>query len=146
MAEKLPVHGAAHGFLSARSIVSNARAHAGADVIVKIDVKDFFPTVTWRRVKGLFRKAGLTENTATLLASRAMPLDPPAAPVVEEHIEAAPAPLDYDADVKPVALALAKANREELLDILRGFGAMKATQLEPAQYAAFIASCKRAME
>jgi RNA-directed DNA polymerase len=68
IAEKLPVHGAAHGFLAARSIVTNAKAHAGADVVVKVDVKDFFPTVTWRRVKGLFRKAGLNEATATMLA------------------------------------------------------------------------------
>lgn len=66
--EKLPVHGAAHGFLAARSIVTNAAAHAGADVVVKIDIKDFFPTVTWRRVKGLLRKAGMAEQPATLLA------------------------------------------------------------------------------
>ncbi len=65
--DKLPVHGAAHGFLTARSIVTNARAHAGADVIVKIDIKDFFPTITFRRVKGLLRKAGLPEGVATLL-------------------------------------------------------------------------------
>ncbi len=68
VAEKLPVHGSAHGFLPSRSIVSNAEIHAGAEVVVKIDVKDFFPTVTWKRVKGLFRKAGLPENVATLLA------------------------------------------------------------------------------
>lgn len=66
--DKLPVHGAAHGFLSARSIVTNARAHAGADVIVKIDIEEFFPTITFRRVKGLLRKAGLSEQVATLLA------------------------------------------------------------------------------
>ena len=66
--EKLPVHGAAHGFLRARSIATNAAVHAGADVIVKIDVKDFFPTVSFRRVKGLFRKGGLPENVATLCA------------------------------------------------------------------------------
>ncbi len=64
--EKLPVHQAAHGFLEARSIASNAGVHAGADIIVKVDLKDFFPTVTFRRVKGLFRKAGLPENVATL--------------------------------------------------------------------------------
>ncbi len=68
VAEKLPVHGAAHGFLAARSIVSNAKAHAGAHVLLKVDVKDFFPTVTWRRVKGLYRKAGYSEQVATLLA------------------------------------------------------------------------------
>lgn len=66
--EKLPVHHAAHGFLAARSIVSNALAHAGADVVVKIDVKDFFPTISFRRVKGLLRKGGLPENVATICA------------------------------------------------------------------------------
>ena len=66
--EKLEVHGAAHGFLADRSIVSNARAHAGADVIVKVDIKDFFPSLTLARVKGLLRKAGLVEQVATLCA------------------------------------------------------------------------------
>lgn len=66
--EKLPVHQAAHGFLSARSIATNANVHAGADVLVKIDVKDFFPTITFRRVKGLLHRAGLPENVATLVA------------------------------------------------------------------------------
>ncbi len=66
--ERLPVHGAAHGFVAGRSILTNALAHRGADVVVKVDVKDFFPSVTWRRVKGLLRKGGLPENTATLLS------------------------------------------------------------------------------
>ncbi len=66
--EKLPVHAAAHGFLAERSIASNAHVHAGADVIVKVDVKDFFPTISWRRVKGLLRRAGIAENVATLIA------------------------------------------------------------------------------
>ena len=68
IAEKLPVHGAAHGFLPGRSTVSNAAAHADARVLVKMDVKDFFPTVTLQRVKGIFRKAGYREQVATLLA------------------------------------------------------------------------------
>lgn len=68
VAERLPVHSAAHGFLPDRSIVTNAAAHAGADVLVKLDIKDFFPTVTWRRVKGLLRKAGLGEGIATILS------------------------------------------------------------------------------
>ncbi|MFT3711249.1 MAG: reverse transcriptase family protein [Archangium sp.] len=66
--EKLPVHGAAHGFLTARSVLSNALVHADADCVVKLDIKDFFPTITWKRVKGLLRKAGVTEQVATLLA------------------------------------------------------------------------------
>lgn len=68
IADRLPVHSAAHGFLAHRSIVSNALQHAGADVIVKVDIKDFFPTITWRRVRGMLRKAGLKESVATVLA------------------------------------------------------------------------------
>jgi hypothetical protein len=66
--EHLPVHGAAHGFLSGRSIVTNALVHARAHVVVKLDIKDFYPTVTMRRVKGLLRRAGLGEQVATLMA------------------------------------------------------------------------------
>ena len=66
--EHLPVHGAAHGFLKGRSIVTNARVHAGANIVVKLDIRGFYPTVTFRRVKGLLRRAGLTEQVATLMA------------------------------------------------------------------------------
>lgn len=66
--ERLPVHGAVHGFLAGRSIVSNARPHCGADLVVNLDLKDFFPTVTWRRVRGVFRKGGYREQVSTLLA------------------------------------------------------------------------------
>jgi hypothetical protein len=66
--EHLPVHGAAHGFLVGRSILTNAQVHAGARIVVKMDIKGFYPTVTWRRVKGLLRRAGLGEQVATLMA------------------------------------------------------------------------------
>jgi len=66
--EHLPVHGAAHGFLVGRSIVTNAVVHAGARIVVKVDIKGFYPTITFRRVKGLLRRAGLTEQVATLMA------------------------------------------------------------------------------
>jgi hypothetical protein len=68
VAEKLPVHGAVHGFLPGRSTLTNAVAHTNARAVVKMDVKDFFPTVTLARVKGIFRKAGYREQVATLLA------------------------------------------------------------------------------
>jgi RNA-directed DNA polymerase len=65
--EHLPVHGAAHGFLKDRSIVTNAVVHAGAKVVVKLDILGFYPSVTFRRVKGLLRRAGLGEQVATLM-------------------------------------------------------------------------------
>lgn len=66
--EALPIHGAAHGFVPGRSIATHAQLHAGAKVIIKLDVKDFFPTIVLPRVKGLFRKMGYPEQVATLLA------------------------------------------------------------------------------
>ncbi len=66
--EHMPIHGAAHGFVPGRSTVTNAAAHAGASVVFKFDIKDFYPSVTLNRVKGLIRKAGYGEQVATLMA------------------------------------------------------------------------------
>jgi RNA-directed DNA polymerase len=64
----MPVHDAAHGFAPDRSIVSNALPHVGREVVVNLDLKDFFPTLTWKRVKGKFRGLGYSEAVATVLA------------------------------------------------------------------------------
>jgi retron-type reverse transcriptase len=66
--EKVPLHDAAHGFRRGRSIVTNAAPHVGADVVVNLDLQDFFPTITYRRVRGVFRKLGYSEQVATILA------------------------------------------------------------------------------
>lgn len=66
--ERLPVHGASHGFMVDRSIATNAAVHAGARTVLKVDLKGFFPTVTMRRAKGVFRRAGYRDPIATLLA------------------------------------------------------------------------------
>lgn len=66
--EKLVVSKQAHGFVAGRSTVSNALPHVGASVVMNVDLKDFFPTVTIGRVKGLFRKLGYSDEVATVLA------------------------------------------------------------------------------
>lgn len=66
--ERLLVHGAAHGFLAGRSIATNAAQHTDSRLVVKMDIEDFFPSISWKRVKGVFRKAGYNEQIATLLA------------------------------------------------------------------------------
>jgi retron-type reverse transcriptase len=66
--ERLPVHGAAQGFLVGRSILSNANVHVNSKTILKMDIKEFFPTITLRRVKGVFRRAGYRDGISTLLA------------------------------------------------------------------------------
>ncbi len=66
--ERLPIHGAAHGFVPGRSILTNATIHTDSQIVIKMDLKDFFPSVTFPRVKGIFRNAGYREQIATLLA------------------------------------------------------------------------------
>jgi RNA-directed DNA polymerase len=65
--DKVETHHAAHGFAHKRSIVTNAQPHVGSDIIVNLDLKDFFPTINYRRVGGLFHSFGYSESVATLL-------------------------------------------------------------------------------
>jgi RNA-directed DNA polymerase len=65
---KVPCHEAAHGFISGRSTVTNAVPHVGQDVVVNVDLKDFFPSVTFPRVKGMFQAMGYSPAVATILA------------------------------------------------------------------------------
>lgn len=64
----VPLHDAAHGFVPQRSILTNARNHVGRDVVINLDLKDFFPTLTYARVKGLFEALGYAEAVAIPLA------------------------------------------------------------------------------
>jgi retron-type reverse transcriptase len=65
--QPVELHEAAHGFRPQRSIVSNARPHVGTSVVINLDLKDFFPTLDYRRIKGVFRSLGYAEATATIL-------------------------------------------------------------------------------
>lgn len=66
---KIPMHDACHGFVEGRSTVTNAKPHEGAALVVKLDLKDFFPTVHYRRVRGLFQHLGYNEEVSKLLAA-----------------------------------------------------------------------------
>ena len=45
-------HSAVHGFLPKRSIVTNAQNHIGRQYVLNIDLKDFFPSITYPRIRG----------------------------------------------------------------------------------------------
>ncbi len=65
--EKLEVHDAAHGFRQNRSIVTNAKPHVGADIVVKLDLQNFFQSISYKRVKELFCEFGYSEDAAKIL-------------------------------------------------------------------------------
>ena len=62
--DKVPPHEAAHGFVAGRSTVTNAAAHVGRAVLVKFDLTDFFNTVRYWRVVGLFASLGYRASPA----------------------------------------------------------------------------------
>lgn len=64
---RLRAHPAATGFERGHSIVTNARAHAGQAVVVRMDLKDFFPATQAKRVRGYFRQVGWNRPAADLL-------------------------------------------------------------------------------
>jgi len=66
--EKLPTEEPAHGFIKGRSTVSCARPHVAKDVVVNLDLSNFFPSIGFARVLGVFRKLGYSPAVATLFA------------------------------------------------------------------------------
>jgi len=65
---KIPIHDAATAFRPGASIVANARQHVGKDVVIRLDIADFFPSIDRRRVKGMFASLGYSEGIAAVLA------------------------------------------------------------------------------
>jgi RNA-directed DNA polymerase len=65
---KLALHPAAHGFVATRSTLTNAAPHVGKAVLVNTDLEDFFPSITFPRVKGIFEELGYSPAVATILA------------------------------------------------------------------------------
>jgi RNA-directed DNA polymerase len=65
---KLPVTPFAHGFVSQRSSVTNAQLHCGQCVVINLDLKDFFPSITFVRVRELIVAFGYSRAVATLIA------------------------------------------------------------------------------
>ena len=68
MLNKVSLHKAVNGFVANHSIVTNAQPHVGKDLVLNMDVKDFFPSVHFKRVKGLLQQLGYSGKIATILS------------------------------------------------------------------------------
>ncbi|WP_159036296.1 reverse transcriptase domain-containing protein [Clostridium botulinum] len=63
-------HYNAHGFIKDKSILTNAENHVGKKYILNLDLENFFESVKFPRVRGMFiNYFGLKENVATILAN-----------------------------------------------------------------------------
>jgi RNA-directed DNA polymerase len=92
--DRIPAHDAAHGFVGGRSARSHAAAHARSGLVLRLDLEDYFASVTAGRVFGIFRTAGYSEgvsHTLTALCTNVLPrsqwhsLPPPNAGVIAAH-------------------------------------------------------------
>lgn len=66
--DRVPPHRAAHGFRAGRSVRTFAEPHAGRAVVLRMDLRDFFPSVSAVRVQAIYQTAGYPEAVARLLA------------------------------------------------------------------------------
>ena len=86
-------HPGAHGFISERSVVSNAAAHAGKRWVFNIDLEDFFPTINFGRIRGLLLQPpfGMGPAAAAVCAQivtfkNGLPQGAPTSPVLSNLI------------------------------------------------------------
>jgi len=89
--EKPPVPGCVQGFVSKRSILTNAALHVGSQVVVNVDVKDFFPSIRWGQVFNLFRHLGYAKKVAFYLTklttlNGVLPQGAPTSPMISNHV------------------------------------------------------------
>ncbi len=66
--KRIEIPECAHGFTPGHNTLTNATPHVGQNVVVNVDLKDFFPTVSFRRVRGIFKKLGYSPAVATIFA------------------------------------------------------------------------------
>ncbi|MNJ24090.1 reverse transcriptase [compost metagenome] len=66
---KVPVHDCAHGFVPGRSIFTNAKVHLSCSTLLKMDLKDFFPSIGIGWVINFFSGLGYSEMVAYSLAA-----------------------------------------------------------------------------
>jgi RNA-directed DNA polymerase len=74
---KVPSHSAAHGFRVGRSIRTFAAPHVDKEVVAKIDLCDFFPSIAIARVRAIFRSLGYPDQVADLLTGLCSNTTPP---------------------------------------------------------------------
>ena len=81
------------GFCEGRSILSNARRHVAQKFVLNIDLADFFPSINFGRVRGMFmgKPYELNNKVATVLAqiccfNNQLPQGAPTSPIVSNMI------------------------------------------------------------
>lgn len=65
----ISINSSAHGFTHKKSILTNANIHKGQKQLLKLDLKDFFPSIKINRIIYIFKQLGYPTNLAFYLSS-----------------------------------------------------------------------------
>jgi hypothetical protein len=65
--DRIPPHDAVHSYRRGRSVASYAAPHAGRAIVLRLDLRDFFPSLPASRVHALFAAAGYPAEVARAL-------------------------------------------------------------------------------
>lgn len=65
----IPINPSAHGFTYKKSIITNSSIHKGQKQLLKVDLKDFFPSININRIIYIFKQLGYPNNVAFYLSS-----------------------------------------------------------------------------
>lgn len=82
----------AKGFKKGLSIYDNALPHVGKDLVINIDLKDFFPSIGYKEIYKIFRYIGYTDGVSKLLtklctnSKNVLPQGSPASPAISNLV------------------------------------------------------------
>lgn len=82
----------AKGFIKGISIFDNALPHVNKDLVINLDLKDFFPSIEYRKIYKIFKYIGYTDSVSKLLTNlctnprNVLPQGSPASPVISNLV------------------------------------------------------------
>jgi retron-type reverse transcriptase len=130
---RLKVHEAVRGFQPGQSIVTHALPHVKKAVVVHMDIKDFFPATTAKRVRDYFRRVGWDNQAADLLTKLCthdggLPQGAPTSPRLSNLV-------NYRMDVRLSALAAKLCLGDSIPDAAKATQATEGDAIHYTRYA-----------
>lgn len=88
---QVAVHPAAKAFKKRSSIIDNARFHRNQNYVLTVDIKDFFPSISPKRIYSIFHKLGYSTQVSSVLTDlcclkNALPQGAPTSPALSNLV------------------------------------------------------------
>lgn len=85
------IHSYAYGFRRGKSIISNAYQHSKKNLILKLDIKDFFPSIKYDRIKEMFDYLGMNSKVSKYITelvtfNEKLPQGAPTSPYISNMV------------------------------------------------------------